>query len=77
MFIDCKAIPADHAQALVITPVKHMQHVLFRLGHRSQVFQLVGPDALLTESFTPEPETACNSLCHRREVIKRLIDDLL
>ena len=30
------------AQALVVTPVEHMQHVLFRLGHRSQVFQLVG-----------------------------------
>ena len=40
---DCIEVPADlHAQALVITPVEHMQHVLCRVGHRSQVFQLVG-----------------------------------
>ena len=43
LYIDCTALPADlHAQALFITPVEHVQHVLFRLGHRSQVFQLVG-----------------------------------
>ena len=67
--IDCTAVPGDlHVWALVITPVEHMQHVLFRLGHRSQVFQLVGqiasitPDALLTETFAPEPEASCNSL---------------
>ena len=43
-YIDCIALPADlHAQALVITGAHaHMQHVLFRLGHRSQVFQLGG-----------------------------------
>ena len=41
-YIDCMTVPADlHAQALVITPVEHMRHVLFRLRHRSQVFQLV------------------------------------
>ena len=34
-----------HAQALVTTPVEHMQQVLFRLDHRSQVFQLVGQNA--------------------------------
>ena len=42
-YIDCTAVPPDlNAQALVITSVEHMQHVLFRLGHRSQVYQLVG-----------------------------------
>ena len=43
LYIDCTAVPADlHAQAFVITPVAHMHHVLLRLGHRSQVFQLLG-----------------------------------
>ena len=42
-FIDYIAIPADlHTQTLFITPVEHMQHVLLRLHHRSQVFQLIG-----------------------------------
>ena len=64
-FSDCTAVPADlHAQALVITPVEHMQHVQFRLGHRSQVFQLVGQIASNHTRCTvePKPETTCNSL---------------
>ena len=37
-------------------------------------FRAITPDALLTESSTPEPATACNSLslCHRREVVKEI-----
>ena len=47
VYIDCTAVPADlHAQALVTTPVERMKHVLFRLDHRSQVFQLVGQIAI-------------------------------
>ena len=45
------------ARALVVTPVEHMQHVLFRLGHRSQVSQLVG-------------QIACN---HTRCTVDRII----
>ena len=33
------------------------------------------PDALLTETFTPEPEAACNT-CNRREVVKIWIHQL-
>ena len=68
-YIDCITVPADlHAQALVITPVEHVQHVLCVSATEAKSFnsldilRAITPDALLTESSAPGPETACNSL---------------
>ena len=66
MYIDCIAVPVDlHVQTLVTTPVEHMQHVLAteaKSFNSSDKLRAITPDALLTESSAPKPETACNSL---------------
>ena len=85
VYVDCTAAPADlHVQALVITPVEHMQH--------SHVASRPSQRSLSTRWTTCEQSHRCIvdriiraktwnsiklSLCHSREVIKRLIDDLL